>query len=213
MSRAATVAHIERDRIIAILRLKDPAIAVTVIEALVAGGLTLIEITMSVPNAIGLIADISRRLPSDVVVGAGTILDVDTASRAIDAGARFVVSPVCRSALVAACHKREVAMMPGCYSPTEILAASDAGADFVKLFPARSLAPSYIRDVREPLPHVKVIPTGGITADNAADWLRAGASAVGVGGALLDRAAVAAGRFEVLTAAAARLRSAVERAR
>jgi len=213
MSRAATVAHIERDRIIAILRLKDPAIAVTVIEALVAGGLTLIEITMSVPNAIGLIADISRRLPSDVVVGAGTILDVDTASRAIDAGARFVVSPVCRSALVAACHKREVAMMPGCYSPTEILAASDAGADFVKLFPARSLAPSYIRDVREPLPHVKVIPTGGITADNAADWLRAGASAVGVGGALLDRAAMAAGRFEVLTAAAARLRSAVERAR
>jgi len=213
MSRAATVAHIERDRIIAILRLKDPAVAVTVIEALVAGGLTLIEITMSVPNAIGLIADISRRLPSDVVVGAGTILDVDTASRAIDAGARFVVSPVCRSALVAACHKREVAMMPGCYSPTEILAASDAGADFVKLFPARSLAPSYIRDVREPLPHVKVIPTGGITADNAADWLRAGASAVGVGGALLDRAAMAAGRFEVLTAAAARLRSAVERAR
>lgn len=213
MNRAATVARIERERLIAILRLDDPAIAVPVIDALVAGGLTLIEITMSVPNALGLIAEISKRLPADVVLGAGTVLDVDTAGRAIAAGAHFVVSPVCRGELVAACHEREVVMMPGCYSPTEILSASDAGADFVKLFPARSLTPSFLRDVREPLPQVKLIPTGGITADNAGDWLRAGASAVGVGGALLDRAAIAAGRFEVLTAAAQRLMVAVERAR
>ena len=211
MSRTATVAQIQRDRVIAILRLANPAGAAPVIAALVAGGLTLIEITMTVPGALELIAATSRTLPAGVVLGAGTILDVETARRAIDAGARFIVSPVCRIALVAACHERDVVIVPGGYSPTEILAAADAGADFVKVFPARSLAPSFIRDIREPLPHVQLIPTGGITADNAGDWLRAGAAAVGVGGALLDRAAIAAGRFEVLTAAAQRLMSALER--
>jgi 2-dehydro-3-deoxyphosphogluconate aldolase/(4S)-4-hydroxy-2-oxoglutarate aldolase len=179
------------------------------VQALAEGGVTVAEVTFTVPNAMDVIREAKRQLGDRVLLGAGTVLDAEAANRAIDAGARFIVSPVCRTALIETCHRRDVAVLPGCYSPTEILTAWAAGADFVKVFPARSLSPAFIRDVREPLPQVKLIPTGGITAENAADWLDAGVAAVGVGGALLDRGAIAAGRFEVVEAAARRLVAAV----
>jgi 2-dehydro-3-deoxyphosphogluconate aldolase/(4S)-4-hydroxy-2-oxoglutarate aldolase len=133
------------------------------------------------------------------------VLDAETVARVIDAGAQFVVSPVFRRSVIDACHQRGVPAMPGCFSPTEILDAWDAGADVVKVFPATALGPGYFKDVRGPLPQVKLMPTGGVTLDNAGDWIRAGAVAVGVGTALLDAKAIAAGDYTVLRANAERI--------
>ena len=136
-----------------------------------------------------------------------------TAARVIDAGARFVVSPILRPAIIEVCHRNGVAALPGCFSPTEILTAWESGADIVKVFPATALGPSFFTDVRGPLPQLKLMPTGGVTLDNAGDWIRAGAVAVGVGTALLDRTAIAAGNYDVLRANAARIVANVRAAR
>src|SRR5262249_19990738 len=129
------------------------------------------------------------------------------------AGAAFVVGPVFRTDVVAACHERNVPAIPGCFSPTEILAAHEAGADIIKVFPATALGPQFIKDVRAPLPQGRLVPTGGVTVDNAADWIRAGAVAVGIGSALVDANAIDGGRFDRLTAAASRLVANVAAAR
>jgi 2-dehydro-3-deoxyphosphogluconate aldolase/(4S)-4-hydroxy-2-oxoglutarate aldolase len=162
-------------------------------------------VTMTVPRAIDVIGQLARELKEDVLIGAGTVLDKGTACDAIRAGAQFVVGPVFRRDVIEACHSRGVAAMPGCFTPTEIVDAWDAGADIVKVFPSTSLGPAFIKDVRAPLPQVKLMPTGGVSIDNAADWLRAGAVAVGVGSALIDAAAVQAGDFAALTQRAERL--------
>ena len=136
-----------------------------------------------------------------------------TAEAVIAAGAQFVVGPVLRPDVVAACRARDVAVMPGCFTPTEILAAWDAGADIVKVFPATSLGPTFFKDMRGPLPHVKLMPTGGVTRQNAGEWIRAGAVAIGVGTALVDGAAVQARRFDDITASARDFIAAVAAAR
>ena len=146
---------------------------------------------MTVPGAVRLIEQLAATLPSNVLIGAGTVLDPETARSVILAGARFVVSPVCRPAVIEMCHRYDVAAMPGCFTPTEILAAWEAGADVVKVFPATALGPGFFKDVRGPLPQVKLMPTGGVTRENAGEWIRAGACAIGVGTALVDGAAVA----------------------
>jgi 2-dehydro-3-deoxyphosphogluconate aldolase/(4S)-4-hydroxy-2-oxoglutarate aldolase len=132
-------------------------------------------------------------------------VDAETAHRVVDAGAQFIVSPVFRRAVIEACQARDVASMPGCFTPTEILDAWDAGADVVKVFPATTLGPGYLKDIHGPLPHVKLMPTGGVTLDNAGDWIRAGAVAVGVGTSLLDAKAIAANDFKQLRANAERI--------
>jgi 2-dehydro-3-deoxyphosphogluconate aldolase/(4S)-4-hydroxy-2-oxoglutarate aldolase len=131
----------------------------------------------------------------------------------IDAGASFVVSPIFRPEVVVACHELDVPAMPGCFSPTEIFAAHECGADIVKVFPATMLGPQFLKDVRAPLPHVKLMPTGGVTLDNAGDWIRAGAVAVGVGSALLDTKAIDEGRLDVIAANARRIVASVASAR
>ena len=199
------VARIERERVIAVIRLADPDKLRAVIDALATGGVRVFEVTMTVPGAIELIAQLTRGLPQELMVGAGTVIDADTARRAIDAGARFVVGPVFRRDVLDACHERHVPAMPGCFTPTEILDAWEAGADIVKVFPSTSLGPTFIKDVRAPLPQLKLMPTGGVSIDNAADWLRAGAAAVGIGSALVDAADVKAGDFAALTQRAERL--------
>ena len=141
------------------------------------------------------------------------MIDAATARAVIDAGARFVVSPVFRREVIDACHERDVAVAPGCFTPTEILDAHEHGADIVKVFPATALGPSYIKDVRAPLPQVRLMPTGGVTLDNAGDWIRAGAVAVGVGSALLDAKAIEEGRFDVLANNARRIVASVASAR
>jgi 2-dehydro-3-deoxyphosphogluconate aldolase / (4S)-4-hydroxy-2-oxoglutarate aldolase len=205
MSREATVSAIERLGIVAVIRIKEPQKLRAVVDAIAEGGVRALEVTMTVPGAVDLIGELAPALPEGFVFGAGTVLDADTVSRVVDAGAQFVVSPVLRRSVIDACHARGVPAMPGCFSPTEILDAWEAGADVVKVFPATALGPGYFKDVRGPLPQVKLMPTGGVTLDNAGDWIRAGAVAVGVGTALLDAKAIAAGDYKVLRANAERI--------
>ena len=210
--RRAVVEEVERAGIVAIIRMKDPEKVRAVFDAIGAGGVRVIEVTMSVPGAIELIRQLAASLPPGVVLGAGTVVDADTARRVIDAGARFVVSPVFRRDVIAVCQAR-ARPHARLFYPTEILEAWDAGADVVKVFPATALGPTFLKDVRGPLPQVKLMPTGGVTLDNAGDWIRAGAVAVGVGTALLDTAAIAAGNYAALTANAARIVANVQAAR
>jgi 2-dehydro-3-deoxyphosphogluconate aldolase / (4S)-4-hydroxy-2-oxoglutarate aldolase len=211
--RQAVVAEVERAGIVAIIRTKDADRVRAVFDAIAEGGVQVIEVTMSVPGAVELIGQLAARLPAGCVLGAGTVLDGETARRVIAAGAKFVVSPVLRRDVITACHAQDVAVMPGCFSPTEILDAWDAGSDIVKVFPATALGPGFIKDVRGPLPQVKLMPTGGVTLDNAGDWIRAGAVAVGVGTALLDSGAIAAGNYAQLRVNAERIVASVRRAR
>ena len=211
--RDQVVQQIERAGIVAVIRLKEPERLRAVVDAIAEGGVRALEVTMTVPGAVDLIRQLAPTLPSGFLLGAGTVLDADTAHRVIDAGAQFVVSPVFRRGTIEACHQHDVPSMPGCFTPTEILDAWDAGADVVKVFPATALGPAFFKDVRGPLPQVKLMPTGGVTLDNAGDWIRAGAVAVGVGTALLDATAIAAGEYGVLRANAERIVANVRAAR
>jgi 2-dehydro-3-deoxyphosphogluconate aldolase/(4S)-4-hydroxy-2-oxoglutarate aldolase len=211
--RAAVARDLEQAGVIAVIRLERGSELRAVADALLEGGIRALEVTMTVPGAVALIEALAAALPFGAIVGAGTVLDAATARRVIDAGARFVVSPVFRRPIIDVCHERGVPAMPGCFTPTEILDAWDAGADLVKVFPATSLGPGFIRDLRGPLPQLRLIPTGGVTRDNAGEWIRAGAVAIGVGSALVDRTAVAAGRFDRIRAAARGFVDAVQAAR
>jgi len=193
--------------------MKDPAKLRAAVDAMAAGGVRALEVTMTVPRAVEMIRELAPTLPAGFLLGAGTVTDAATARAVIDAGASFVVGPVFRPAVIAACHERDVPAMPGCFTPTEILAAHECGADIVKVFPATALGPQFIKDVRAPLPQVKLMPTGGVTLDNAGEWIRAGAVAVGVGSALLDAKAIDEGRFDVITANARRVVASVASAR
>jgi len=213
MSRADVTAQIEAMGVVAVIRMKDPAKLRAVVDALAEGGVRALEVTMTVPRAVELIRDLAPTMPAGFLLGAGTVVDAATAQAVIDAGAQFVVSPVFRRDVIRACHERDVPVMPGCFSPTEILDAHDAGADVIKVFPATMLGPQFVKDVRAPLPQVKLMPTGGVTLDNAGDWIRAGAVAVGVGSALVDAKAIDAGRFEIIAANARKVIASVAAAR
>ena len=213
MTRAEATQEIERLGIVAVIRMQEPGRLRAVVDALAAGGVRALEVTMTVPRAIEMIREIAPTLPAGFLFGAGTVLDAETAHRVIDAGAQFVVSPVFRRAVIDACHQHDVPALPGCMTPTEILDAWEAGADIVKVFPATTFGPGYLKDVRAPLPQVKLMPTGGVTLDNAGEWIRAGAVAVGVGSALLDAKAIAAGDYKALEAGARRIVANVKAAR
>jgi 2-dehydro-3-deoxyphosphogluconate aldolase/(4S)-4-hydroxy-2-oxoglutarate aldolase len=211
--RAVVTAQIETLGVVAVIRMKDPGKLRAVIDAMAAGGVRALEVTMTVPGAVDLIRSLAPTLPDGFLLGAGTVTDVATARAVIDAGACFVVGPVFRPDVITACHERDVPAMPGCFSPTEILAAHECGADIVKVFPATMLGPQFLKDVRAPLPQVKLMPTGGVTLDNAGDWIRAGAVAVGLGSALLDAKAIESSHFDVIAANARRVVANVAAAR
>ena len=211
--RADTVRRIEASGVVAVIRLQDGSRLRAVVDALAAGGIIALEVTMTVPRAIELIGEIAPALPDGFLVGAGTVVDPDTARAAVQAGARFIVGPVFRPAVVEAARAAGAAAMPGCFSPTEILAAWDAGADVVKVFPATALGPAYFKDLRGPLPQVRLMPTGGVTIENAGEWIKAGAVAIGVGGALVDPKLVAAGNYAAITDRAKRFIERVRQAR
>jgi 2-dehydro-3-deoxyphosphogluconate aldolase/(4S)-4-hydroxy-2-oxoglutarate aldolase len=212
-SRAEVVEAIETLGVVAIIRLQDASAVKGIVDALAQGGVRALEVTMTVPGAIDLIAQIAPTLPDGFLFGAGTVLDADTAHRAARAGAQFIVSPVLRPEVIKAAHEDGIPALPGCFTPTEILDAWELGADIVKVFPATSVGPSYFKDVRGPLPQVKMMPTGGVSIDNVGDWLKAGAVAVGVGSALLDMKAIAAKQFDVIEANARRMVANVAAAR
>ena len=211
-TREDVVRWIERDRAVAVVRTDSPDKLVEIAQALQVGGVVCVEITMTVPNAIEGIRAVTDAMRGSVLVGAGSVTDAATTEAAIEAGARYVVSPVFKREVVRAAHANDAAAMPGCFTPTEIVTATEAGADVVKVFPAGSLGPGFIRGVLAPLPHLKLMPTGGVSLDNATEWLRAGAVAVGAGSALVEEDAVRAGDWARLTANAKHLRRSVDAA-
>ena len=211
-TRADVVRWIERDRAVAVVRTDEPDKLVEIAQALQVGGVVCFEVTMTVPNALDGIRAVTEAMRGSVLVGAGSVTDAETARAAIEAGARYIVSPVFKREVVEAAHALDAAAMPGCFTPTEILAAHEAGADVVKVFPAGSLGPGFIKGVLAPMPHLKLMPTGGVSLDNATEWLRAGAVAVGAGSSLVETDAVAAGDWRRLTDNARRLRQAVDAA-
>lgn len=211
--RARAAQRIERAGLIAILRYKQQVELVEIARAIHQGGVDVVEVPLTTPGALEAIGALRREWGDAGVIGAGTVLSVEQVRHVADAGAQFIVSPVVDPAVIDAAHQRGLAAVPGALSPTEMQTAHAGGADFVKLFPAAGLPPGYIRDILAPLPHLKLVPTGGIDLDNLADWFAAGAVAVGVGGGLMQRGLVDGRDWPGLTALAERFREKIKTCR
>lgn len=212
-AREAIARRIQALGALAVVRLPRADDVLPVARALHAGGVSAIEVTMTVPGALQAIERLAREAGDDLLVGVGSVLDEDTARRAVEAGARFVVSPVFKPLVLEEAQRQGAAALPGAFTPTEILRAHEAGADLVKVFPSDALGPSFIKGVLAPMPFLKLCPTGGVTPQNAGLWIRAGAAAVGLGSALVDPGLVAAGNWEMITSLARQTADAVAAAR
>ncbi len=199
--------------VVAVIRAPSTDVLPFIADALIAGGVINIEVTMSTPDAIAGIEVLTGHLGDKVVIGVGTVLDVATAREAISAGAAFVVSPMFDAEIVAATLALERISMPGAYTPTEIVHAAKAGADIVKVFPATTLGPGYFKDLLAPLPHLKLTPTGGVDATNAGEWIKAGAVCVGAGSSLVSKTAISKKDWPAITASARAFVEAVRSAR
>src|SRR6266545_2320552 len=189
-------------RIVAVVRLEQYDQALAVAEALLEGGVSAIEFTLTGAGALEAIAETRRAMGDSAQIGVGTVLTPEAASAAIEAGAQFVVTPAVRPSVVATCRARGIPILCGALTPTEVLAAHEAGADMIKIFPARAVGPHYLRDILAPLPMLRLVPTGGIGPENTQAYLHAGAIAVGVGGNLVTPQAVARGDWDQITARA-----------
>ena len=190
MNKQEVRATIERVGIVPVIRASSAEQAKFAAEAVCAGGIPIVEITMTVPGAVEVIAELSRTAPR-VLVGAGTVVNKEAALRCMDAGAQFLVSPGFNAGTVAVAREKDLLIMAGALTPTEVMAAWEAGADFVKIFPCSSLGgPNYIRALKGPFPQVPMVPTGGVNLETAADYIRAGATALGVGGELVQKEAL-----------------------
>ena len=201
--------------VIAVLRGVERDDVAQVAEALIEGGVTTLEVTADTPGAMEMIEDLATTYGDreDVLIGAGTVLDAETARAALLAGAEFVVSPSFHEDVVETCNRYGAVVAPGVATPTEAIEAYQTGADLVKLFPASDLGPSYLGSIKGPLGQIPIVPTGGVGPDNAGEFIEAGACAVGAGGSLIDNEAIAAGDYDVLTDNAEALVAAVEDAR
>jgi len=214
MKREDVCRYIERVGIVPVVRAPSPELAVRAADALVAGGVSVLEITMTVPDAVSVLALLSERFGERALVGAGTVLNAEQARACLDAGARFIVSPGLDLGTVEAVRARGVAMLPGALTPTEVMAAVKAGADMVKIFPCSALGGApYLRALRGPLPQVKLLPTGGVSLSTAHEYIAAGAVALGVGTELVDTALLSAGKDSELTHRAQQFVAAVRSAR
>lgn len=186
--------------LIPVIRVSSAQEAVDVADAIKEGGVTLIEITMSVPGAIDTIKELTRKYKDEIIMGAGTILDPETARAALLGGAQFIVTPTLNLDVIQLAHRYSAVVVPGAMTPTEILSAWNAGADMVKVFPAAQLGgPEYIKALRGPLPQILLVPTGGVNLQNAGAFIKAGATALGVGGEMVDKKAVQEKKFHVIT--------------
>ena len=201
MNKSDVIKWIADVGVIPVIRASSAEEALSVVEAIAEGGITCIEVTMTVPDAMDVIAGLARR--DELLIGAGTVLDPETARDCIAAGAKFIVSPATNFDTIEYCNQTETVVMPGALTPTEVVNARDAGADFVKVFPADSMGgPKYLRSLKAPLPGIKLIPTGGVSQSTAADFIRAGAEAIGVGADLVDLKAIREGRADEIAQAA-----------
>lgn len=213
MMRHENLERITRSGVVAIMRGMEASTVVQVARALRMGGIEVLEITVDAPGAIRMIEEVCKELGDEALVGAGTILDAETARAAILAGSQFLFAPSVNPEVIRMANRYARTVIPGAMTPTEIVQAFEAGAPAVKVFPAKVLGPEYLRLVRGPLAHIPMIPTGGLDATNIREFIEAGAIAVGVGGALVDRSAIEAGRFDLLAERARQVVDEVREAR
>jgi len=186
--------------IVPVVRASSGQQAIQAAEAVCAGGIPIVELTMTVPGAVEVIAQLAKSMGQDVLIGAGTVLDAETAQRCLDAGAQFLVSPGTDLPTIQLAKQNNVLIMAGALTPTEVITAWKAGSDFVKIFPCGTVGGAkYIKALKAPLPQVSMVPTGGVNLETAADFLRAGASALGIGGELISASALKSGNIKAIT--------------
>ena len=213
MNASDIIRQIESTGVVAIIRASGSAQLIEVVNALREGGLTCIEVTMTTPNALEVIREARAGCGDSAAIGVGTVLDAETARAAILAGAQFVVAPILDLPTVEMCKRYGVPIMPGALTPTEIVRAWQAGADFVKVFPTSTLGATYIKDLRGPLPQIRLVPTGGVSLETVADFIKAGSNAVGVGGALVSKQALKNRDYAAIRKTAAEFLERVKQAR
>ena len=214
MTKPEVRQRIEQVGIVPVVRAATPQQAILAAEAVASGGIPIVEITMTVPGAIEVIAQLVRSMGRQVLIGAGTVLEADTAARCLDAGAEFLVGPGFDPDTVQLARRRDKLVMAGGLTPNEVIAAWRAGSDFVKIFPCGAVGgPAYIKSLKAALPQIPMVPTGGVNLNTAADFLRAGASALGIGGELVSRPELEAGNSAAIAAAARRYAAIVHEVR
>jgi 2-dehydro-3-deoxyphosphogluconate aldolase/(4S)-4-hydroxy-2-oxoglutarate aldolase len=200
MPNLKSIQHIIDIGLIPVVRASSAEEAMSIVEAIKAGGLSILEITMTVPGALRVIEKVADRYGDKILLGAGTVLDAETARAVILAGAEFIVTPSLKASTIEVCKRYSKVVIPGALTPTEVVTAWEAGADFVKVFPCDNVGgPKYIRALKGPFPQIDLIPTGGVNLNTAAEFLAAGSAALAVGSELVDKKAVAAGDFAKIT--------------
>lgn len=212
MTKREQMQRIEACKIVSIIRANSSDELIKVAAAIKDGGVDVIEVTMTTPDALQVINDVANRYGDKLLVGVGSVLDAETARAAILAGAEFVVSPTTKPAVIEICNRYGKVVMPGAFTPTEILTAWESGADYVKVFPSSGVGPGYIKDIKAPLPQIPLVPTGGVNIENAGEFIASGASALGVGSALVNNRIIEMGHFNLLTENAKKLVAAVQAA-
>ena len=214
MNKSDVISRITETGVIPVIRAASADEARRAIDAIKKGGIDIFEITMTVPGAVSLIEKLAASYAGDALIGAGTVLDAQTARDCVNAGAQFIISPALNPDTIRFCKESEIVVMPGALTPTEIVTAWNAGADFVKVFPAGALGgASYLKSLKAPLPQIKLIPTGGVSLETAADFIKAGASAIGVGADLVDLEALRNGQDDLITEKARQYLEIVQKAR
>ena len=214
MDKNNVMTKIVETGVVPVIRANSSDEARRAIDTIKEGGIDVFEVTMTVPDAVKLIETLVAEYGNDALIGAGTVLNVDAAKDCIDAGAKFIISPALNFDTIKFCRDREIVVMPGALTPTEIVNAWNAGADFVKIFPAGALGgANYLKSLKAPLPHVRMIPTGGVSLENAAEFIKAGAQAVGVGADLVDLQALKDGKDAAISEKARQYLEAVKAAR
>jgi 2-dehydro-3-deoxyphosphogluconate aldolase / (4S)-4-hydroxy-2-oxoglutarate aldolase len=214
MTKAEVRDKIARIGIIPVIRAASPELAIAAARAVSGGGIPIVEITMTVPGAVDVIRKLTASLPGDVLIGAGTVLDSETALECLEAGAQFLVSPAIDAGAVNLARSRGILMMAGALTPNEVVAAWKCGSDFVKIFPCGNMGgPGYIKALKSALPRIPMVPTGGVNLSNVARFLEAGAAAVGVGGELISASACASGQFTAIAELARQYVAAIQNAR
>jgi len=212
-TKAEIITLLTNPGIVAVVRALSQEQVLPLSEALIAGGVVAIEITTSTPNAIAAIREAKQKLGNRALIGVGTVMDVATCQAALDAGAEFVVSPIMRPELVAPCRAADKPIMLGAYTPTEAQLAHEAGSDFVKIFPSDTLGPGYIKAIRAPLPHLRIIPTGIAKVEDITAFIKAGCVGVGLGSLLVPQAVMRDGNWAELTRLAREYVAIVQKAR
>ncbi|MFC2084545.1 bifunctional 4-hydroxy-2-oxoglutarate aldolase/2-dehydro-3-deoxy-phosphogluconate aldolase [Bacteroidota bacterium] len=198
MNRQEITNWILSDCVIAVVRLNDSSKAIPVVEAILEGGIKIIELTLTTPGAYSIVETLTSRFDKEILVGMGSVLSEDDAQKSIDAGAKYIVSPIFKRGIIDIAHKNNLPASPGCFTPTEIFEATEYGADIIKVFPADIVGMPFFKAIKAPMPHLKIMPTGGVTIENAGDWLKAGACAVGIGSALLNKEAIKNNNLKVI---------------